>query len=101
MAKNRLKQYDEEMVDMDDPVALTAVPKAKPDKKEVPVKEKKEEPQAPKISNPLAGKIETKPEGKSYGFYLSNEAVEKLEKLAQQNNCSKSKALDLLLRSVL
>jgi hypothetical protein len=51
-------------------------------------------------NNPLAGMIEQKPEGKSYGFYLSSEAVQNLEKLAKQNKCSKSKALDALLRSL-
>lgn len=60
-----------------------------------PVEEKE------KPVNPLAGKIDKKPEGKSYGFYLSNEAIAKLEKLAKQNKCSKSKALDLLLRNIL
>lgn len=52
-------------------------------------------------TNPLAGMIESKPDSKSYGFYLSDEAVAKLEKLAKQNKCSKSKALDMLLRSIL
>lgn len=52
------------------------------------------------LTNPLAGMIEPKPEGKSYGFYLSAEAVEKLENLAKQNKCSKSKALDALLRNL-
>ena len=50
--------------------------------------------------NPLDGMIEQKPEGKSYGFYLSVEAHANLEKLAKQNKCSKSKALDALLRSL-
>lgn len=54
----------------------------------------------PVKENPLEGKIEQKPEGKSYGFYLSVEAAEKLEKLAKQNKCSKSKALDVLLRNL-
>lgn len=49
------------------------------------------------IGNPLAGKIAPKPEGKSYGFYLSQKAAENLERLANQNKCSKSKALDTLL----
>lgn len=62
---------------------------------EPPVEEKKAEKE-----NPLEGMIEQKPEGKSYGFYLSVEAAEKLEKLAKQNKCSKSKALDALLRSL-
>lgn len=50
--------------------------------------------------NPLEGMIEQKQTGKSYGFYLSDEASDKLEKLAKQNKCSKSKALDALLRSL-
>lgn len=61
----------------------------------------KEEPKASLTSpNPLDGMIEPKPEGKSYGFYLSVEANENLERLAKQNKCSKSKALDALLRSL-
>jgi hypothetical protein len=52
------------------------------------------------LTNPLAGMIEPKPEGKTYGFYLSAEAAEKLENLAKQNKCSKSKALDTLLRNL-
>lgn len=51
--------------------------------------------------NPLAGMIEPKSKnGKACGFYLSEEAIEKLERLAKQNKCSKSKALDVLLRSL-
>ena len=50
--------------------------------------------------NPLEGMIEPKATGKPCGFYLSIEAIEKLEKLAKQNKCSKSKALDALLRSL-
>ena len=49
----------------------------------------------------LAGKIEPKQEGKTVGFYLSNEANKKLERLAKQLKCSKSKALDTLIRNVL
>lgn len=64
---------------------------------EEPVVEKKSAP----TDNPLAGMIEPKPEGKSYSFYLSVEASDNLEKLAKQNKCSKSKALDALLRSLM
>ena len=53
-----------------------------------------------KEDNPLAGMIKTKETGKSYAFYLSTEAAEKLEALAKQNKCSKSKALDVLLRNL-
>ena len=61
-----------------------------------------EEPKTPtNVGNPLEGLIDPpKPEGKSYGFYLSAEAVQNLERLAKQNRCSKSKALDALLRSL-
>lgn len=67
--------------------------------KEKPVVAPTPEPTKTK-ENPLAGMIEQKPEGKSYGFYLSTEAAEKLEKLAKQNKCSKSKALDTLLKNL-
>ncbi len=60
-----------------------------------------EEPTPPVANdNPLEGMIEPKQTGKACGFYLSVEAIEKLEKLAKQNKCSKSKALDALLRSL-
>lgn len=54
---------------------------------------------------PMVGKeflqkfVEPKSEGKSYSVYLSAEAGKKLEKLAKQLKCSKSKALDILLRN--
>lgn len=47
----------------------------------------------------LAKFVEPKTEGKSYSVYLSAEAGKKLEKLAKQLKCSKSKALDILLRN--
>ena len=68
--------------------------------KEVPTVEEVPQPIIKK-ENPLEGMIETKDrDGKSHGFYLSAEAAEKLEKLAKQNKCSKSKALDTLLRNL-
>lgn len=75
-------------------------------KKEPPVVEEEveiveEKPILEKKDNPLAGLVEPKSKsGKPCGFYLSEEAIDKLEKLAKQNNCSKSKALDVLLRSL-
>lgn len=56
--------------------------------------------QAPPATT-LADMIEPKPEGKSCGFYLSSEAIKKLDKAAKQLKCSKSKALDLLIRKYL
>lgn len=50
--------------------------------------------------NPFSVEIDQKPEGKSYGFYLSVEAAQKLEKFAKQNKCSKSKALDAILKKL-
>ena len=80
--------------------------KAEEIKKTPPGGVRREEPQVEEVvvetkGNPLAGIIEKKDEGKSYGFYLSNEAAAKLEKLAKQNKCSKSKALDTLLKNIL
>ena len=49
----------------------------------------------------LAGMIEQKPKAKSYGFYLDDEVVAALEKLAKQNKSNKSKVLNTLLRNLL
>lgn len=90
-------------IDSNDPaMLLTAGIREEPKEEEVEVvvKSKPVEKEKDKV-NPLAGMLENKQEGKSYGFYLSNEAASKLEKLAKQNKCSKSKALDTLLRSIL
>lgn len=73
------------------------------EKKEVVVEPVVEEPIGEKPiakENPLEGIIEQKQTGKPCGFYLSVEAIEKLDKLAKQNKCSKSKALDALLRNL-
>lgn len=48
----------------------------------------------------LAKFVEPKKDGKSHSIYLSNEAGKKLEKLAKQMKCSKSKALDILLKNM-
>ena len=55
----------------------------------------------PVATTSLADMIEQKPEGKTCGFYLSTEAIKKLNKAAKQLKCSKSKALDLLIRKYL
>jgi hypothetical protein len=52
------------------------------------------------VGEMLTGKIEKKPEGKSVSLYLTTEALENLEKFAKINKCSKSKAADLILRSL-
>lgn len=94
MGSNRFKKNHPE-IDPNDPALLitSGIQEVKEKEETVIEKDKK--------VNPLDGLIENKPEGKSYGFYLSNEAVSKLEKLAKQNKCSKSKALDMLLKNIL
>ncbi len=63
------------------------------------------EPEPEVSEEPMIGKeflkkfVEQKSDGKSYSFYLSSEAGQKLEKLAKQLKCSKSKALDILLKN--
>ena len=52
------------------------------------------------IGEMLTGKIEQKSEGKSVSIYLSVDALENLEKFAKANGCSKSKAVDLVLRNL-
>lgn len=49
----------------------------------------------------LAGMLEKKPRGKSYGFYLDDEVVAALDKLARQNKSNKSKVMNTLLRNML
>lgn len=76
------------------PVVEEVTPEPAPVVTEAPVVQ-------PAASASLADMIEQKPEGKSCGFYLSSEAIKKLDKAAKQLKCSKSKALDLLIRKYL
>ena len=59
--------------------------------------------EAPKETqgNPLLGKIEVKEITRSCSFTLTPEAIKKLEKAAKQLKCSKSKALDTLIKTYL
>lgn len=78
-----------------------------PKAKTKPVTEVVEEPTPPpapkpeKKANPLAGKVKRKRDAKSYGFFLDNDVVAALEKLASKNKISTSQALNLLLRDLL
>ena len=76
---------------------------AVPEVKEEPVVQVVAAPAEPVVvkDNFLDGIIETKPRGKSYGFYLDDEVVAALEKLAKQKKSSKSKVLNTILRNVL
>ena len=64
-------------------------------------------PAVSEASEPVVGKeflakfVEPKSDGKSCSFYLSDEAIKKLDKLAKQLKCSKSKALDIMLRNAI
>ena len=113
MTKNRFKDNNH-TIDFDDPAALTAVPvvhgpveaekPVEPVKKPVAKTEKIEEEKPVALkSDLLAGLMQdkAKPKAKSYGFYLDDEVVDALEKLAKQNKSSKSKVLNTLLRSIL
>ena len=69
---------------------------------EEPVKESEKEVVEVSIKDSLlAGMKEQKPRGKSYGFYLDDEVVAALEKLAKQSKSNKSKVLNTLLRKIL
>ena len=56
---------------------------------------------SPTADSLLGKKLKSKPEGKSYGFYLDKEVDEALGLLAKQKKTSKSKVLNTLLRSIL
>lgn len=75
-------------------------PGAKQDQPPVQPEPVKEDPPAA-AADPLAGLVVDKSEGKSCGFYLSAEAISKLDKAAKKNKCSKSKVLDTLIRNSL
>ncbi len=80
----------------------------KPEEPTVPVVEEPPTPPQEPVTespDPMVGKdflakfVEPKSPGKAHSLYLSDEAGKKLEKLAKQLKCSKSKALDILLRN--
>ena len=52
------------------------------------------------VGEMLTGKIEKKSEGKSVSLYLTTEALENREKFSKAHKCSKSKAVDLVLRNL-
>ena len=49
----------------------------------------------------LVGMMEKKPRGKGTAFYLDEEVIAALEKLAKQSKSNKSKVLNTLLRNIL
>ena len=69
--------------------------------KPVAKREKKTE-KAEKPALDIFAKLETeKPSGKTYAFYLSDDNVAKLKKMAEKNKISASKLLDHILSEVL
>lgn len=74
---------------------------------EAPVVEEPKQPkrkpktEAPAALASLAEAIEKKPTNKTCGFYLSVEAIEKLDKAAKQLKCNKSAVLDTLIKKYL
>ena len=58
-----------------------------------------EKPVETKLS--IADMLPKKEEGKSYSFYLSAESFSKLEEFSKENGCSRSKAIDLIIKNFL
>lgn len=96
---NRFKNNHEE-VDFNDPTALTVVPQPVP----AQAPEREEEDVQPVVqSNDLLADLtmEVKPKAKSYGFYLDDDVVKALDKLAKAKRSNRSKMLNTLLRKLL
>lgn len=88
------------------------VPPTRPQREELPVVPVVEEtspvvetpvaaPAPEPTVNPLANMVEKKDVRKTCSFTLSPDTIKKIEKLAKQNKCSKSMALDLLIQKYL
>ena len=65
-----------------------------------PQPEPEEQPVAPTVDL-MAGIVKKKPKAKAYTFYLDDEVVAALEKVAKQHKTNKSKALNTMLRNAL
>ncbi len=92
---NRFKT-NHDAVDFTDPAALTVVP--------AEVKTDEEEPVAPaQQPNDILADLtpEVKPKAKSYGFYLDDDVVKALDRLAKAKRSNRSKLLNTLLRKLL
>ena len=97
--KEEIPVVKEEAVVKEEPVVVVAaevkeekaVVKAKPEKKE---KEKE-------TKDIFAGLSAEKPTGKTYAFYLSDDNVNNLKKMAEKKGISASKLLDHILSEVL
>ena len=59
------------------------------------------EPKKKQKKNPIAGLIEEKPVGKNYSVFLGVDLVEEIDRIAVENNTSRSKIMDVLLRQAI
>lgn len=105
MARENRFKNNHPPVDPNDPASLLTAGRVEEEPPAPKEPEPVSEPPEASETAPVVGKeflakfVEPKSEGKSYSVYLSAEAGKKLEKLAKQLKCSKSKALDILLRN--
>lgn len=88
-------------VDLNDPAALTSVggsvAPVEPTGPEIVVEEVQEPIQ--ENTSIWAGLEQAKPTGKSCSFYLFEDNIAKLERLAKKNKCSMSKLLNILIKN--
>lgn len=98
---NRFKKNHED-VDFNDPAALTVVPQPVQAQTEVQQEEPETETKPVQTNDLLAElTMDVKPKAKSYGFYLDDDVVKALDKLAKSKRSNRSKMLNTLLRKIL
>ena len=83
------------------PEAVAEQPVAAPEVKPVAKSEKKPTKQEKPALDIFANLGAEKPSGKTYAFYLSDDNVDKLKKMAEKKKISASKLLDHILSEVL
>ena len=91
-------------------VVHTVEPKIEEKKQEVVAPVKEEKPVEPvkeveiietKANNLFAGLEDDKPRGKTVGFYLDEDVIAAIDKIAKKTKSNKSKVLNTLLRNLL
>lgn len=92
-----LKNHRDDITDPAEALLYTGIPKEPITE---PRPEPEEQPVAPKMDL-MAGIVKKKPKAKAYTFYLDDEVVAALEKVAKQHKTNKSKALNTMLRNAL
>lgn len=90
--------FDDDEFEIKEPVLVEETPKE--EKPKPSEKKPKRETPADALAS-LAEAMEKKPTNKTCGFYLSVEAIEKLDKAAKQLKCNKSAVLDTLIKKYL